>query len=518
MSKQEPTLKEIFSKPENYVKIAKGIAKLIEKRIIKLKDKLKEQNPETKQQIITNIKKTTTYKTIKEFKDWALKNNKNKALVLSSLILLSGVAVHLNKKQTQEIKKEQNKEMIRLNNLENILSEKHKITDRRSFDSLLEKSFPLIQTSFLTSEVLIKRPYTDNGKVINTVGAGSYWYPENGNPESSKWILTKEYFKNKKDTVIDGNHAMDLIKGWFYTREGGRINNNLYKRLKGTELSISEFVAICGVMYNSEKAGKKLCKILRENENYNKPFEIAKCMMNLKYDKEFEKGMLRRNAAQSIGIILEHVDHCVLRTKKIGNTYTTAISVLPLELCQNYKKALNNNDTTHARLYAEQIEHSMTHWLCRHDENGQPAFRQAQKEISNGPLLNAICNFAGDTLNVTGNSPYWGDILYDQAREYHEQGKFKLAAKNYETLFEQGFFGADLHMDAATTYYELGEYKKCREQCKKALTGTTETHKAPSAYLLASQACKELGDTTAAEINKRNYDSLMTKKREVNKR
>ena len=301
---------------------------------------------------------------------------------------------------------------------------------------------------------------------------------------------------------------MALVKGWFCSREDGRIYKLLCNKLQGQNISINDFVAICGVEYNSEGAGLQLLNNIRKNNICDNSLEIAKYMMNLKYDDQFENGLLRRNAAQSVSIVLGNSDHCALHAKKIGKNYVTSISVLPLELCQEYKDALNSGNTTLAQNLAEKIDFKMSHWLCRHDEYGQSALRQVQKVVTDTAIANPICRFAGDTLNVTGDSPYWGDVLYDQAREYSECGLFDKAANCYEDLFNRGFYGADLHIDAARNYYELGDYEKCREQCRKAISGTTETHQVYFAYELAVSACKEMGDVNGAELNQRKVDSL----------
>ncbi len=529
-------LKKVLKDKNKRRKIEKAIAReLVEhtkKKYRQVAQKLKvakeqavENWPETKQKIdhtiaeipdkITVAKDATlkvtraTGKTIKQFKDWALKNNKNKALVLAGLLALSGATIHLTTQQSRAIKKAQKEEKARLKLLENKLTQKHQITDKESFAQLFNESLPLIQTAFLTSEVYVSKPYTDNGEVINTVGAGSWWYPKNGDPTSSEWIHTSKYVEAHTYLEVDGNQAMNLVKGWFCSREGGRIYRVLCDKLQGTELSINEFVAICGVMYNSERAGLQLCNSITKDENYKKPLEIAKCMMNLKYDDQFENGMLRRNTAQSVSIIMGNSDHCALHSKKIGKNYVTSISVLPLELCQEYKDALNNDDTTLVKELAQKIDFKMSHWLCRYDENGQSALRQVQKEVKDTAIATPICRFVGDTLNVTGDSPYWGDVLYGQAREYNECGDFAKAAEKYEELFAKGFYGADLHIDAAQNYFAMGEYSKCREQCRKAIKGTVEIHQVLPAYQLAVKACNELGDTKNAALNQRKVDSLI---------
>lgn len=509
--------------------LAKSAGKQIEKaacktvkKLQKVKEKAQENWPEVKQHLENAIKETPEKlqtakngvvkaakfvgKTAINFKDWALKNNTNKALVMAALMALTGETIYLTTQQSREMKKAQKEEKMRLQKLDDKIAQKHKIDSKESFAQLFDEALPLVQSSFLSSEVFVPTAYTDNNKTVNTVGAGCYWYPVDGNPESSEWILTSEYIKKHPGTKVDGDQAMALIKGWFCSREGGRVYKKMCQKLQGCELSINELVAICGVMYNSESAGFALCDFVREN--YKDPIKVASYIASLRpKNGAFNDGIHRRHTAEALIYLNKGgmaKDVCAWRVKRVGKNYITAISTLSLDDCQKLEETLAKGDDS----YASELSNKMSHWLCRYDGNGQPAFRQVQKEVNDTAIVNAICAVSGDTLNVTGDSPYWGDILYNQAREFNECGKYDEAAKCYDELFDKGFYGADLCLDAARNCYDLGDYGNCCKLCKAAFNNTVETHQAQPACELAAKSYEKMGKTAEAVTYQRKADSL----------
>ena len=159
------------------------------------------------------------------------------------------------------------------------LSKKYQINDLKSFHQLYSDALNFMALSMFPTEVLVNEAYTDNGKTINTIGLGSFWFPKDGNPQSSEWILTSDYVKKKK-IKLTGPQAFALTDGWYRHRENGRIYKDMYKRLKGCELKAHEFAAIATVMYNNEVNGKELCDYIKDN--YKDPLKCAAKIMDLK--------------------------------------------------------------------------------------------------------------------------------------------------------------------------------------------------------------------------------------------
>ena len=178
------------------------------------------------------------------------------------------------------------------------LNKKYKIDDPKSFHQLYNDALNFMTLSMFPTEVLVNEAYTDNGKTINTIGLGSFWFPKDGNPQSSEWILTSDYVKKKK-IKLTGPQALALTDGWYRHRENGRIYKDMYKRLKGCELKAHEFAAIATVMYNNEVNGKELCDFVKKN--YKNPTKCAAKIMDLKpQNARFNDGILKRHAHEAL--------------------------------------------------------------------------------------------------------------------------------------------------------------------------------------------------------------------------
>ena len=173
------------------------------------------------------------------------------------------------------------------------------ITDQKSFDIMYDKCFNSIILSMMPTEILINSPYTDNGKVINTIGLGSYYYPENGDPKNDLWVLASKYFKNNKDVNVTGEGACQLVDGWFQHRDNGRIYKKMYNKLSGTKLKSYEFDAIFSVMYNNETNGAKLCDFVQDNIQ-DKIKCAVKIMKMLPRSEKFRAGIKKRRIHEAL--------------------------------------------------------------------------------------------------------------------------------------------------------------------------------------------------------------------------
>ncbi|MBR1948284.1 MAG: hypothetical protein IKA30_00665, partial [Alphaproteobacteria bacterium] len=230
------------------------------------------------------------------------------------------------------------------------LSKKYKITDEQSFANLYNASLEHIVKSLSLSEIYSPKAYSDNGKTINTIGLGSYYYPQDGNPQSSKWIRVSTYVNNNGSISVDGQKAVQLVDGWFKNRDGGRIYKNMQKVLMGAELNICEFSAIATCYYNSETAGKKFAEFVCEN--YDNPDTCASKLMSLTPQNEFKSGIDKRHLHEALKYLNyddynKKIDDMIVekRKKSNGNTfYVTSITQLKDTDCLKFKVALKNND------------------------------------------------------------------------------------------------------------------------------------------------------------------------------
>jgi hypothetical protein len=155
----------------------------------------------------------------------------------------------------------------------------YKINSDADFAKLFDDAMPLVALSMFPTETLNLNVYSDNGKKINTVGMGSYYWPKNGDENSSNWERVASHKGIFKNFSIGGNRAYRAIAAWAKKRENGRVYKNMRKLLIGTELSLNEFVAIFSCTYNNELLGRKLCNFVKKN--YKDPIKCASFLADL---------------------------------------------------------------------------------------------------------------------------------------------------------------------------------------------------------------------------------------------
>lgn len=439
--------------------------------------------------------KQSTGKTISSKKNIKDRIRDMTMVVGTTAILGTGIYGYFTGKNEGFIDKDKNqKELIELNKK---LSKTYKITDEASFRQLYQDALPLAQISMFPTEILVLNAYSDNGSSIsNTIGLGSYWYPVDGNPYSSEWILTKTYAKKHKNLKVSGDQALQLSDGWCRYREGGRVYKAMYNRLKGCELKIHEFAAIFSRIYNSEKYGLEVCSYV--HDNYKNPVKCAYKIMCFRPRADCEDGILKRDASEAL-CYLNHKGYvCKLAELKVKEGinskgkkyYVTSVTQLNPAECEAMRSGLAKGDLT----AADRVCHLITHYIPK----GGRSVRQ---------IINSEIQDANLRASLLGNGPSTADFLevkadteYQSAMEKYANGDYEGTLTLLHGIVSQGFDGADIHNDIAITQYHLGNFDDCIAECRKVLnTGEKEFYAA--ANYNAGLAYEKKGDKDRALIN-----------------
>ena len=375
------------------------------------------------------------------------------------------------------------------------ISKKYKIDDLKSFHQLYNDALNFMVLSMFPTEVLVNEAYTDNGKTINTIGLGSFWFPKNGNPQSSEWILTSNYVKKKK-IKLTGPQAFALTDGWYRHRENGRVYKDVYKRLKGCELKAHEFAAIATVMYNNEVNGKELCDFVKKN--YQSPTKCAAKIMDLKpQNSRFNDGILKRHAHEALIYLncndyAEKIPYFVIKkgkTSKGKTYYVTSVTQLSPQDCHPMLQGLKNGSIKEAEQLAQKIEN----YRCK---GGKTVYKIADQNN-----ISQLYSYTGkdvkfyemSRINLAENS-------YKQALDYYKNKDYEQALSCFNEMRKNGFDGADIRNDMAITYYNMGEYENCIKECQEVLkTGEKELYAA--ANYNAGKAYEKLGNKDKALKN-----------------
>ena len=346
------------------------------------------------------------------------------------------------------------------------------ITDRESFDKLYKDALPLIQLSMFPTEILVLDAYSDNGKTINTVGLGSWWFPENDDPTSDKWIPVAKYIKKHPNLKVTGEMAMQLTDGWFSHREGGRILSYMYSQLKDCDLKPHEFAAIATCMYNNEKCGQKLCEFVKEN--YKDPIKCAHKIMSLE-TKTCKDGILVRHTHEAL--LYLNVDGYAdyipsLKMKEGVNSkgkkyYTTSVNQLTVKSCKEMRNDLAKGNLTLAR----QQKNKVCNYVC---EGGESLAQIVYKNIDDKDMRFALL---GENAQTTFLENMRIDVLFKKALSYQQKKDYSNALDGYQKILASGFDGADIHKNMAKIYLQLGDYDNVIVESRKVLaTGEKELY------------------------------------------
>lgn len=376
-------------------------------------------------------------------------------------------------------------------------AKRYNITDKESFNQLFEAALPDIAKSMMPTEILVLEPYSDNGKVTNTYGLGSYYVPKSGNPQDADWIKTSTYIKNKARLPAEGKYALKLMNGWFRHRDNGRIYEDMYKRLKGAQLTVSEFTAICTCIYNDEKNGKKLCDFVQKN--YKNPIKCASFLMQLKPgNPKFNDGILKRHTHEALtylnmGNYCDKIPYFFVKegiNSKGKKYYVTSVSQLKPEVCQKM-----SDDLAKGRLdAAKEVQKSILSYHCK---GGQTVY-----EICKKSGLSFLFEGKNALDKNEMNKVMSVDNLYAEALNNYQNEKYSEALSGFKQIVSQGYSSADIHNDLAITYYKLGQYDDCIRECQEILK-TGETNQYAPANFNAALAYEQKGNPKKALENYR---------------
>lgn len=376
-------------------------------------------------------------------------------------------------------------------------AKRYDITDKESFNQLFEAALSDIAKSMMPTEILVLEAYSDNGKVTNTYGLGSYYIPKSGNPQDADWIKTSTYIKNNTRLPAEGKYALELMNGWFRYRDNGRIYKEMYERLKGTQLTVPEFTAICTCTYNDEKNGKKFCDFVRKN--YKDPIKCASFLMQLKPgNPKFNDGILKRHTHEALtylnmGNYCDKIPYFFVKegiNSKGKKYYVTSVSQLKPEVCQKM-----SDDLAKGRLdAAKEVQKSILSYHCK---GGQTVY-----EICRENGLSFLVD-GKNALDITEVHKVMSvDNLYAEALNNYQNEKYSEALSGFKQIVSQGYSSADIHNDLAITYYKLGQYDDCICECQEILK-TGETNQYAPANFNAALAYEQKGNPKKALENYR---------------
>ena len=369
-------------------------------------------------------------------------------------------------------------------------NKKYEITDKESFDKLYNESMNFMALSMFPTEILVNQPYADDKKTgkVNTIGLGSYYYPPDGNPKNTKeWIKLEDYLKEhpKAKPYVNGQQAVELMGGWFRYRANGRIYKNMYKRLKGTTLTINQFVAIATVLYNKEGDGFNVCDFVKNN--YQSPIKCAAEIMNIQVKK---KGLKKRHVHEAL-MYLNLDDYCnkipYLFVDKVGDAYDTSIYEQKISDCNRLAKDLKKGNLEVAKEMSKKIQSF---------KRGKQVF-----EITDENGVGYLCENADrsiEFLAAYNQLPYMKD--YSQAMNYYENKDYENAIPCFEAAVSQGLKDVNVHNCLARSYYETGEYDNSIAECRKVLnSGKKDVYHL--ANYTAGQAYEKKNDKKKALAN-----------------
>lgn len=348
-------------------------------------------------------------------------------------------------------------------------SKKYKIKTRADFDQLYADAEPFIFAAMIPTENWRTDFHNDRQKsnaVPNSVGVGLFYVGvKNGALDfnSLTWKKTKSYVisyrrshNGKNPPSLKPYQLYEGTRGWFKNMDSGRHLNELFSHLKGAELTINEFAAIASIYYNDEAIGKQVCNYVKTN--YKNPKKCAQYILSTR----IKLPGIKPRRVHEVLMYLNHNNYCVnVFGLEVDGHLGTSVSGLGGHF-DALKKGITNAklDAAANTIYTRAVK------------NGRSIKYYVQ-------LMNnhqdAVLAFAGQTAQ-TIEMDERGE-LYARAMTLYNAADYAGALKLFKQIVAENGNSADLHNDMAITYYHLGEYKQCIEQCQKALnTGEREKY------------------------------------------
>lgn len=417
-------------------------------------------------------------------------------LIAGGAITIAGTVYTCRNSQPEPVPEDKTEQ--RTDSINNLLTQKYKITDEASFKQLYEDALPLIQLSMTPIEIYKSKAYDDrSGANPNTIGIGSFWYPENGDPSSSEWMSAKKYFKQHPDLTVNLDKALRLVDGWFRTREKGRVYNRMYKELKGAELSLHQFAACATCTYNNESLGFQFCNFVRDN--YENPVACAYKLTTLDpKDEDCIDGILVRHTAEACMFMYPEYAASIYSFKmkdainSKGRPYTvTSINQTTPAECRQVKADLARG---HTALLA-QHKNRIIKYMCK---GGYTIADLVQRGIKDDARRQELLCYMGDNPILFEEKQ--ADMTYETALNDYKAGNYEKALEEYQQLRSNGYDGADLRCDIALVQYRLGNYQACIDECR-AVLNTGEEHLYQYATYNAGRAYEAMQNYERAKIN-----------------
>ncbi len=392
------------------------------------------------------------------------------------------------------------------------LTKTYKITDEASFRQLFDDALPLIHAALIPIEIYKEKGYYDGGdgkkKKSNTIGTGLWWFPIDGNPNNPRWVHTSYYLDRHPDTKVSFKESLTYGKAWFTVRDreqdehkagkkGKKVTNtvynNMYKALKGSEINLHQFTAAASCAVNSESSGFDFCKYYAKNYKY--PVSCAFYLAGLKpKDSSYDRGILKRHVAEACLFLYPEYAASLysfkLKQTQNGNVITSYNQTTP-EQCEKVLEDLKCGST---KLLAQHRDRIIK-YVCK---GGYTVADMANMLKSEKDRAEFLRYYIGETTSVFENT--LADKEYEKALKEYHNGNYEAAMRGFQKIRSQGYDGADLRNDIAITYYNLGRYQECIEECK-AVLNTGETHLHPAANFNAGKAYEALGNYERALKN-----------------
>ena len=447
---------------------------------------------------------------------------KTKKFIFGSAIfgMLFGTPSCSNGQNKNQGKKVQKTEVpAKSKNQKPSFNQKYKIETRADFDALYNVAEPFIFAIMIPTENWRLDFHNDRQRknaTANSVGVGLYYVGvKNGKLDfsSKTWKKTKSYVisyqnshEGKNPPNLKPYQLYDGTSGWFKNMDTGRHLKELFEHIKGAKLTINEFAAIASIYYNDEVIGKSICDYVKSN--YDNPKKCAQYIIKT----AAKLNGIKPRRVHEVLLYLNHDGYCTnVFSLEVDGHLGTSVSGLD----QHYEALQNGITDTKLNLAASAI-------YTRVVKNGHPIRYYIQKDTQH---QSAILTFMTEQTIQT--------VKMDERGEMYESALAKYNAKDYSgalALFQQIVAkdgnSADLYNDMAITYYHLGQYTQCIEQCKKTLkTGDREkymyaTYNAGLAYWAlknydsaiknfnaAIKYSKEFGETDNQKI----YESKLAK-------
>lgn len=406
----------------------------------------------------------------------------------------------------------------RADSIKSNLTKTYKITDEASFKELYEASMPLIHASMLPTEIYKQSAYDDRGGANpNSIAVGLFWFPKDGKPQSSEWMLASKYFKLHPSLSVSYEDAMKFTDGWYRYREGGRVYKQMFKRLKGAELNVHQFVACATCTYNNEQSGFAFCDYIKEH--YKEPVKCAHYLLTLDpKDPNCVDGILKRHTSEACMYMYPEYAMQVYSFKMKNITYTnkkgeikhhtiTSVNQINPKDCKQVRADLAKGNTKSL----SNIKNKICKYICKHGETiAEFINRNVQNEDVLASLMCYNDNSAARTADFSEKS---AEMTYTAALAKYDAGDYEGALAGFQQLRANGYDGADLRNDIAITHYHLGNYQECINE-SRAVLATGEEHLYPAATYNAGRAYEAMGNYERASLN---YERslLVAQKREM---